>query len=762
MRRLALLLALTGAWATPPADPPAPAPFVQAVEFPYYLYPANLWERELVWLKNIGVRTVEFPIPWNWHQVRPGEFDFSGNANPRRDLAGLLKLLRRLGMRAWMRPFAPVPGWLNGGTPAGALPGGAAQRQWFEELGRLLGPQTASHGGPVAYVEGRGPGGALLVDAPAPPGPILVVSANDPAALIRSRDAIAAARGALLWRDVEDALYPAGWAANPATLVHKGAVGLSGDERISAGPLRRGAALLRNWSPSISRMHAVAMPPPAAGKLPDGVHAVELVSPATSAVSISNAGKRPFHDELRVRMPGTNRTLAIPGVSVPPGESLWLPLAASLGPDGLCRECSNFSPAEQIVYATEELLSVEFENGILAMEFAAPEEGEVILQLAREPVGPFLAAGKPAKFDWDDKALRARLAIPANHAPGNRVRIGIAMEEPEAAAFFNDARRLLIGRDNAVATEYSSAQVASRSRLLLPEGFTATASVKSPNEIGYQVAVPADSIHLDYADLALEADGLLLGRAHLQLFLPATIRLPQSMELHFGQQTGMTPEPPTAPINPKGGASLDVVIRNNSTEIQTYRLEASGAGLDFFPAKTEISVGAMDERPVPYRIFSQDGVAGLRDWRLRVTGGTDADIPMRVLVLPRDRTVAWTADLDGDGSREWVLESRRARAVFSTQDGGRWVEFTAKDSNVNFLPEQGLFAGAGAVEVEAAGDSLVFSAKMWKRTVRLVDGALTVEQTTPLPPDPLAPEKRRGAGLSIERTSPSRVTFTVQ
>ena len=29
-----------------------PPEFVQAVEFPYYLYPRTLWERELVWLKT--------------------------------------------------------------------------------------------------------------------------------------------------------------------------------------------------------------------------------------------------------------------------------------------------------------------------------------------------------------------------------------------------------------------------------------------------------------------------------------------------------------------------------------------------------------------------------------------------------------------------------------------------------------------------------------------------------------------------------------
>jgi len=91
---LALLL-LSAAAAAPAGNPP-PAEYLQAVEFPYYLYPRALWERELVWLKNIGIRSVEFSIPWNWHQLAPGDFDFSGRTSPRRDLLGLIRILRRL------------------------------------------------------------------------------------------------------------------------------------------------------------------------------------------------------------------------------------------------------------------------------------------------------------------------------------------------------------------------------------------------------------------------------------------------------------------------------------------------------------------------------------------------------------------------------------------------------------------------------------------------------------------------------------------
>jgi hypothetical protein len=760
LRRLAVLFLLFAA--VLPAPPAGAAPgCVQAVEFPYYLFPRSLWERELVWLKNIGVQTVEFNIPWNWHQLQPGDYDFTGRTGPRRDLVAFIKILRKLDLRAWVRPLPPVNGWLDNGTPAGA--DARAQRAWLRQLDALLATQTASHGGPVAYVEAR----TLAIDAAAPPSPVTVISTTGPGALARSREAVAAApQGAVLWTNVEDSLFPAGWAADPATLLRRGAVGLGGDERPEAVALRRSAALLRNWAPLRGGLRGVAMPKPAGGKLPQGVTASELVSPAVSAVTIANRSHQAFHDDLRVFDPVSQRTLVVPGVTVPPGETLWLPFNASLGPGGLCHECSQFSGAEHILYATAELLSIEFENGILAMEFAAPVEGEMILQLARKPVGPYLASGKPTEFEWDDKALRARLPIPANPAPGNRVRVGIAMEAPETSAFFNEARRLVIGQKNVVSTTYSSAAVAARSRLRLPEGFSAVPTTKSPNEIDYEIGTPASALHGDFADLALEADGLPLGRAHLQLFRPVSIRLMEAMQIHFGNQTELTPDPPTAPIEPKAGSDLELSIRNNWPGIQNYRLEASGEGLEFFPATMEVAVGAEGERRVPLRVFARDGaadsVAGWRDWRLKVTGGATEELPMRVLLLPRDRTLAWSADLDGDGSPEWVLETQKVRAVFSSQDGGRWMEFNWKDTNLNFLPERGAFAAAGPVEVHAAGDALEFIGKGWKRTVRLSGTTLSIEQTRALPADGLAADRRGNVDFKIERPAPGRATYTLQ
>jgi hypothetical protein len=743
-----LLTALLLVLAANAAPAPATREHVQAVEFPYYLYPRTLWERELVWLKTIGMNTVEFSIPWNWHQTQPGHYDLTGATSPRRDLAGLVKILRKLEMRAWIRPLPPVRDW-----PSPPLDG-PSQRAWLKQLEQLIAPQTVSHGGPIAWVEGSVPG----VDAAAPPAPIAEIPATDPGALPASRNAIAAGKKALLWRNVEDALYPAGWAPEGSPHLRRGAVGLGGDEQRGASALRREGALFRGWGALLPSLQPVAMPKPAAGKLPEGVTAAELVSSAASAVSIVNRSANPFQDELRVYEPASKRTLVIPKVTVPAGESLWLPVNVSIGPSGLCRECSHFAAAEHIVYATAELLAIEYENGILAMEFSAPAPGEAIVQFARMPVGPFLAAGKPAEFDWDDKALRARLTIPAGSGPNHRVRIGIAIEEPETSGFFNEARRLVIGQKNALSTTYSAKAVANRSRLRLPEGFLSSSKVKSPNEIDYEVAVPADAIHGDWANLALEADGVLLGRARLQMFRPLSVRLPQAVAMRLGSATVLTADPPIAVIEPRAGTDVDVTLRNNYPGIQTFRLEAAGEGLEFFPPKTEISIGAADERTFKMRIFAKEGTTGLRDWRVRVSGGATLDLPMRALLLPRGRTVAWSADLDGDGSAEWVLESQKARVVFSTQDGGRWTEFTWKDAGVNFLPDEGWLGGTGRVEVRESGDSLEFSGTGWKRTVRLAEGELRIEQPS-LPVGGPAAEKRGNVKLSVERPSGSAAVF---
>ncbi len=756
MRLLALLLALAGLALA--AETPA---FVEAAEFPYYQFPQPLWERELVWLKNLGVDTVVFSIPWNWHQVAGGDLDLTGRTSPRRDLMGFVRLLKRVGLRAWIRPLGPVKGWLGDGFPAGGEPD---RRAWLRQLERALAPQFSTHGGPIYWVEG----GAGIFDAPAPPARITRVSVTDPAALARSREAMALGRGALIWENIEDALTPPGWELPNGALFQRGAISFAGEERTSVAALRTSTLLVRYWRSILGTAEPRAVRP-AEGRLPEGVSARQLISPdGASVVSVVNQSGKLYQGQLRAYYPPLKHDVMLPVVTVAPGGALWLPVAVPLSETAFCRDCSTFSKVDHIVYATAELNAAEYENGILAMEFEAAAPGEVVLQLARQPTGPLLAAGRPVKFDWDEKTSRARLPVPAGKAPLYRVRIGLAIQPPEASGFFVNANRLILGEDNHIAASYSSDEVAQRSRLRVPENFQSTAEAKSPTEIDYQVRAPATMLHGEWADFALEADGVLLSRARLQVLRPASLRVREAMSLHFGPQAELAVVPPIVPVDAAAGRNLTVTIRNNFPEIRNYVLEAQGEGFQFFPPRSEITIGASMERDIDVRVFANDKAAGLRPWRLHLSGSAEVDLALRFVVIPRNEAAAYSADLDGDGSPEWILENQRARAVFSAQDGGRWLEFIWKDSGLNVLREDGSMAGGGPVEITTENDHgearLVMQGKDWRRVVRLAGSRpeVVIEQAAALPADPARAEKHGEVIFRVTRESAGRAVYSIE
>ncbi|MGH9723419.1 MAG: hypothetical protein ACRD8O_24685, partial [Bryobacteraceae bacterium] len=551
-----------------------------------------------------------------------------------------------------------------------------------------------------------------------------------------------------LWTDVEDTLTPG---------LRRGVVSFAGSEQPGTSTLRRSAALLKYWAAVIPGMRSQR-------RLKGAVPALQLSAPGThgaSAVLVANAGASVLRGELRPMDPSAKRPLIIPSVEAPPGESLWLPVNVALAAGGLCDDCAVFAPQDRIVYATAELHSIEFENGILACEFVAPVAGSVVIQLSRKPSGPLLAGGRPAEFEWDAERSAVRLPIPAGKAPLYRVRIGLAIEPPDQSAFFSNTARLVIGQSNVVSTAYSSEALAGRSRLLAPPGFRVTRVPKGPLEIDYEVMPPEDALHGEFVALALEADGVRLGRTRLQLFRPASLRIREALAVHYGAQGELAPEHSLVTADPAGGRNLSVVIRNNSSAIRNFVLESSGEGLTFLPAKTEVSVAAQAEREVSVRVMAGEGTTGASRVRLQLSGTSTVEQDLTVIWVRRGGTAVHSADVDGDGASDWLIESRQVRAVFSGGDG-RWMEFVWKDSGTNLLGEAGAIPLGGSVSAQPIKDGVTFIAGKMRRTVRLngPTGALEIEQDAPL--DGIRPETRDGVSLTMERSGPGRVVFSLR
>lgn len=86
--------------------------------FFYPRIPPERWRESLLALHDLGVNTIDLYIPWNWHELSDGNFDFDGHSNPRRNLRRLLRLIREQGFQIIVRPGPMARNeWRNGGYP---------------------------------------------------------------------------------------------------------------------------------------------------------------------------------------------------------------------------------------------------------------------------------------------------------------------------------------------------------------------------------------------------------------------------------------------------------------------------------------------------------------------------------------------------------------------------------------------------------------------------------------------------------------------
>lgn len=84
----------------------------------YFRIPKEYWYDRLLKLKECGFNTVETYTPWNLHEPKEGEFDFSGNL----DLEAYITMAENLGLNVIVRPGPYICAeWEFGGLPAWLL-----------------------------------------------------------------------------------------------------------------------------------------------------------------------------------------------------------------------------------------------------------------------------------------------------------------------------------------------------------------------------------------------------------------------------------------------------------------------------------------------------------------------------------------------------------------------------------------------------------------------------------------------------------------
>jgi len=136
--------------------------FIVSGSLHYARLPRPLWRTTLLKMKRAGFNTVQTYIFWNYHEPKPGVYNFAGDA----DLDAWLKLIHSLGMYSTCRigPYSCAE-WNLGGYPLWLkfVPGvvvrednpqfEAAVDRWFKHLLPIVVANQIDHGGSVIFVQ---------------------------------------------------------------------------------------------------------------------------------------------------------------------------------------------------------------------------------------------------------------------------------------------------------------------------------------------------------------------------------------------------------------------------------------------------------------------------------------------------------------------------------------------------------------------------------------------------------------------------------
>ncbi|GLX68692.1 beta-galactosidase [Paenibacillus glycanilyticus] len=127
----------------------------------YFRIPRLLWKERMEQLKTYGYNSIDVYFPWNYHELREGEWDFAGE----RDVEAFLSAAREVGLWVIARPGPYICSeWDGGALPAYLLAQGIEIRQndpvflsrvasWFDRIMPILKAYQADEDGTVIAVQ---------------------------------------------------------------------------------------------------------------------------------------------------------------------------------------------------------------------------------------------------------------------------------------------------------------------------------------------------------------------------------------------------------------------------------------------------------------------------------------------------------------------------------------------------------------------------------------------------------------------------------
>lgn len=120
--------------------------FLISGEIHYFRLNPSFWKKHLRLLKQTGSNTVSTYIPWDWHEIEEGVFDFEGKTNPSRNLIRFIELCKKEKLEIIVKPGPYIlaeyknhglPQWLHNKLSKNAFA--------LDESGNIISPDLVSY-----------------------------------------------------------------------------------------------------------------------------------------------------------------------------------------------------------------------------------------------------------------------------------------------------------------------------------------------------------------------------------------------------------------------------------------------------------------------------------------------------------------------------------------------------------------------------------------------------------------------------------------
>lgn len=130
-------------------------------DFHYFRTPKTLWEDRIRKIADAGCNLVSTPIPWNWHEVQDGKFEWEDQ----RDVRYFLDLCRKYNLHVIIKPgpyicaeldFGGLPDWLLGKDLIARSLNDEYMRyteRWLKKVFDVIRPYLHQNGGNIIAVQ---------------------------------------------------------------------------------------------------------------------------------------------------------------------------------------------------------------------------------------------------------------------------------------------------------------------------------------------------------------------------------------------------------------------------------------------------------------------------------------------------------------------------------------------------------------------------------------------------------------------------------